>query len=67
MSFTAEVKDELSRVMPKRACCPKAELSALIRVGQDFDRDSLARAVGSKGYHAPLARRETRVGGAIEE
>lgn len=32
MSFTAEVKDELSRVMPKRACCPKAELSALIRV-----------------------------------
>ena len=32
MSFTAEVKDELSRVFPKRACCPKAELSALIRV-----------------------------------
>jgi DNA-binding protein WhiA len=32
MSFTAEVKEELSRVMPKRACCPKAELAALIRV-----------------------------------
>ena len=32
MSFTAEVKDELSRVFPKAACCPKAELSALIRV-----------------------------------
>jgi DNA-binding protein WhiA len=32
MSFTAEVKEELSRVMPKRACCPKAELAALVRV-----------------------------------
>ncbi len=32
MSFTAEVKEELSRVMPARTCCPRAELSALIRV-----------------------------------
>ncbi len=32
MSFTAEVKEELSRVVAKRRCCPKAELSALIRV-----------------------------------
>ncbi len=32
MSFTAEVKDELSRVAPKRSCCPRAELSALVRV-----------------------------------
>jgi DNA-binding protein WhiA len=32
MSFTAEVKEELSRVMPKRGCCPKAELAALVRV-----------------------------------
>lgn len=32
MSFTAEVKDELSRVEGKRACCPKAELAALVRV-----------------------------------
>lgn len=32
MSFTAEVKEELARVLPKRACCPKAELAALIRV-----------------------------------
>lgn len=32
MSFTSEVKDELSRVVPKKACCPKAELAALIRV-----------------------------------
>lgn len=32
MSFTSEVKDELSRVEPKRECCPKAELAALVRV-----------------------------------
>jgi DNA-binding protein WhiA len=32
MSFTAEVKDELSRVDAKRDCCAKAELSALVRV-----------------------------------
>ena len=32
MSFTAEVKDELSRVEGKRSCCPRAELSAIVRV-----------------------------------
>ncbi|MDO9557490.1 MAG: DNA-binding protein WhiA [Coriobacteriia bacterium] len=32
MSFTAEVKDELSRVETRRQCCPRAELSALVRV-----------------------------------
>jgi len=32
MSFTAEVKDELSRVEPKRQCCLKAELAALVRI-----------------------------------
>ena len=32
MSFTAEVKDELSRVEPKRPCCLKAELAALVRI-----------------------------------
>jgi len=32
VSFTAEVKEELSRVMPQRSCCPRAELSALMRV-----------------------------------
>jgi len=32
MSFTAEVKDELSRVETTRQCCPRAELSALVRV-----------------------------------
>lgn len=32
MSFTAEVKDELSRIEPKRHCCLKAELAALVRI-----------------------------------
>jgi DNA-binding protein WhiA len=32
MSFTAEVKDEISRIFSKDACCPRAELSALVRV-----------------------------------
>jgi DNA-binding protein WhiA len=32
MSFTAEVKDELSRLMPEHEACCKAELSALIRM-----------------------------------
>lgn len=32
MSFTAEVKDELSRVESVKACCPKAELAALVRI-----------------------------------
>jgi len=32
MSFTAEAKEELSRVGSNRSCCLKAELSALVRV-----------------------------------
>jgi DNA-binding protein WhiA len=32
VSFTAEVKEELSRVETPRSCCPRAELAALMRV-----------------------------------
>lgn len=32
MSFTAEVKEELSRVESKRQCCLRAELAALVRI-----------------------------------
>ena len=32
MSFTAEVKEELSRIEPRRPCCLKAELAALVRI-----------------------------------
>ena len=32
MSFTAEVKDELARVVPACAACEKATLAALVRI-----------------------------------
>jgi DNA-binding protein WhiA len=32
VSFTAEVKDELSRILPTHEACKKAELSALVRI-----------------------------------
>jgi hypothetical protein len=32
VSFTAEVKDELSRVEPARGCCSRAQLAALVRI-----------------------------------
>jgi DNA-binding protein WhiA len=32
MSFTAEIKDELSRLLPEHLPCRKAELSALVRI-----------------------------------
>ncbi len=32
MSFTGEVKEELSRIEPRRQCCLKAELAALVRI-----------------------------------
>src|SRR5512139_1539335 len=32
MSFTAEVKGELSRIETPRGCCAKAELAALVRI-----------------------------------
>ncbi len=57
MSFTAEVRDELSRVEPKRACCSKAELAALLRLD-----GTLAVSAGNKQRlevvteSAPVAR-----------
>ncbi len=33
MSFSATVKNEISRIIPEKECCKKAELSGLIRVG----------------------------------
>lgn len=57
MSFTAEVKDELSRVEPRRNCCSKAQLAALVRIegtlhitGQDRYRLEIATET------APVAR-----------
>jgi len=33
MSFSMAVKNEISRIIPEKECCKKAELSGLIRVG----------------------------------
>ena len=33
MSFSNETKNELARVFPKKECCQKAELSALLNIG----------------------------------
>ena len=44
MSFTAEVKDELSRVEAPTAACELAQLSALVRIcGTLSWRDCLKR------------------------
>jgi hypothetical protein len=62
MSFTAEVKDELSRIMPKRSCCPKAELAALVRV------EGTLHITGAERYRlevatetAPVARKTIKL------
>ncbi len=62
MSFTAEVKDELSRIFPKRTCCPKAELSALVRV------EGTLHVTGKEHYRleiatetAPVARKTIKL------
>lgn len=62
MSFTAEVKEELSRVLPKRACCPKTELAALVRV------EGTLHVTGRERYRleiatetAPVARKTIKL------
>ena len=62
MSFTAEVKEELSRVMPTRNCCPRAELSALMRV------EGTIHIAGGERYRlematetAPVARKAIKL------
>jgi cell division protein WhiA len=62
MSFTAEVKDELSRVTPRKACCPRAELAALLRV------EGTLHITGSERFRleiatetAPVARKTIKL------
>ena len=50
MSFTAEVKDELSRIEPKRQCCLKAELAALVRI------EGTLHITGPQRYRLEVAR-----------
>ncbi len=49
MSFTAEVKDELSRVEAKRPCCRKAELAALVRI------EGTLHITGNERYRLEIA------------
>jgi cell division protein WhiA len=62
VSFTAEVKEELSRVMPAKACCPRAELSARMRV------EGTIHLAGGERYRlematetAPVARKAIKL------
>lgn len=62
MSFTAEVKEELSRVASQRSCCPRAELSALVRV------EGTIHLAGGERYRlematetAPVARKAIKL------
>ena len=62
MSFTAEVKEELSRIEPRRECCLKAELSALVRI------EGTLHLAGKERYRleiatetAPVARKTIKL------
>ncbi|MDF1541559.1 MAG: DNA-binding protein WhiA [Anaerosomatales bacterium] len=62
MSFTAEVKDELSRIELKRQCCLKAELAALVRI------EGTLHITGKERYRleiatetAPVARKTIKL------
>ncbi len=62
MSFTAEVKDELSRIELKRGCCLRAELAALVRV------EGTLHITGKERYRleiatetAPVARKTIKL------
>jgi len=49
VSFTAEVKDELSRVELRRGCCSKAQLAALVRI------EGTLHITGSDRYRLEIA------------
>lgn len=62
MSFTGEVKDELSRIELKRQCCLKAELAALVRI------EGTLHVTGKERYRleiatetAPVARKTIKL------
>jgi DNA-binding protein WhiA len=55
MSFTAEVRDELSRLEQTRECCNKAELSALLRL------DGTVTRTGDGQYRLEVATENAQV------
>lgn len=61
MSFTSEVKDELSRVEPTCSQCDKAELSALIRVQGTLSLGGTHSGLGVATETASVARTVIRL------
>jgi DNA-binding protein WhiA len=59
MSFTAEVKDELSRIEPRRTCCLKAELAALVRI------EGTLHITGPQRYRLEVATETAPVARAV--
>jgi DNA-binding protein WhiA len=59
VSFTAEVKDELSRIEPKRQCCLKAELAALVRI------EGTLHITGPNRYRLEIATETAPVARAV--
>ena len=55
MSFTAEVRDELSRLEQKHECCNKAELSALIKL------DGTVTRTGTNQYRLEVSTENAQV------
>ena len=59
MSFTAEVKDELSRIEPRRQCCLRAELAALVRI------EGTLHITGPRRYRLEVATETAPVARAV--
>jgi cell division protein WhiA len=59
MSFTAEVKDELSRIEPRRQCCLRAELAALVRI------EGTLHITGPQRYRLEVATETAPVARAV--
>ncbi|HDP69807.1 MAG TPA: DNA-binding protein WhiA [Actinobacteria bacterium] len=62
MSFSAQIKNELTRVYPKDKCCKKAELSALFRLDGSFHilgKDKFA--IHTSTENAAVARKTVKL------
>jgi DNA-binding protein WhiA len=58
MSFSTAVKNEISRIMPEKSCCKKAELSGLIRVGGSITiASNMQMALEMRTENAAVARK----------
>ena len=60
MSFTAEVKDELSRIESEEGCCQQAELAALVRIEGTLHITGPGASSGSRSRPRPHRWRARR-------